>query len=174
MGLIIPKTYVAEIAGPLVFLAGPIREAPNWQDYAATFLLSKEPDLTVASPRRGKRNPIFRYLLEGDENHFSRQREWERHYLDLASKRGAILFWLPGETLHECSKAYGAMTRLELGQVMTASRIVDFVNFCVGSDGEFSELNTIKYDLSLDAPDKFVFNTLEETCREALRLAVGK
>lgn len=45
------------------------------------------------------------------------------------------------------------------------------MRFCVGSDGKFSELHTIEYDLKLDAPDKKIFKTLEETCIEALRLA---
>ncbi len=32
--VIIPKTYVKEVQTSLIFLAGPIRGAPNWQDEA--------------------------------------------------------------------------------------------------------------------------------------------
>jgi len=45
------------------------------------------------------------------------------------------------------------------------------VRFCVGSDGNFPDLHTIAYDLKLDAPDKDIKKTLEETCAEALRIA---
>lgn len=169
--VIIPNTYVSDLKTPLIFLAGPIRGAPNWQDKAVEFLLSQEPNLIVASPRRGIRNKIAPYIAKGDENHFSRQREWERYYLDIASKTGAIMFWLPGEKNHKCSKVYGATTRVELGQWMTAYRYDKSTRFCVGSDGNFHELRTIEYDLKMDAPEKEIKKTLNETCIEALRLA---
>lgn len=169
--LIIPKTYIQKIDVPLIFLAGPIRGAPNWQDNAVTILLEKEKNLMIASPRRGIREAIAQYVVNGDDAYFPRQRAWERHYLDLAAKTGAILFWLPGEVEHKCEKAYGAMTRVELGQWMTKSKQDKSVRWCIGSDGKFSELNTLLYDLSLDAPEKEVKKTLEETCAEALLLA---
>ena len=172
--MIIPKTYIAEISQPLIFLAGPIRGAPNWQDDAACFILSKNPDILVASPRRGFRDRIAGYIIEGEQNYFPRQRAWERHYLDLASKKekkGAIMFWLPEEVEHSCGKAYGAMTRVEIGQCMTRYAYDKSVRFCVGSDGRFSELDTIAYDLSIDAPDKDIKKTLEEACNEALRIS---
>ena len=92
--------------------------------------------------------------------------------MNLASKKGAILFWLPGEEKHDCQKVYGAMTRIELGQWMTNHRYNNSVKFCIGTDGKFPEMNTIKYDLSLDVPDKKIFNSLEETCEEALLLTL--
>jgi hypothetical protein len=166
-GLIIPKIYI-ENPGTLIFLAGPIRGAPNWQDKAAKMLLSKDPRLTIFSPRRGVRPEIEPFILKGDENYFERQRICERYYLKIAKVR---LFWLPGEIEHNCSKSYGAMTRLEFGQVMTNYKYNPSAEFCVGSDGNFSELGTIKVDLKIDAPNKKVIETLEETCEEALRLA---
>mgnify|MGYP001583684757 FL=1 len=117
--LIIPKTYVQELVLPLIFLAGPIRSAPNWQNEAIDLLFSQKPNLVIASPRRGVRDKIAPYIITGDETYFSRQRAWERHYLDIASKTGAILFWLPCEVEHDCQKVYGAMTRVEIGQWMT-------------------------------------------------------
>ncbi len=170
--LIIPKTYVKDLDAPLIFLAGPIRSAPNWQDETIKILFSQKSDLIIASPRRGVRNEIAEYIIEGNENYFPRQRAWERHYLKLASKKGAILFWLPGEEKHDCQKVYGAMTRIELGQWMTNYRHDNSVKFCVGSDGKFPEMEIIEYDLSLDSPNKKIFKTLEETCVEALRLAL--
>ncbi len=171
--VIIPKTYVENIEAPLIFLAGPIRSAPNWQDKAIEILLNQNTELVIASPRRGIRDEIAPYIKTGDENYFPRQRAWERHYLDLASKTGAILFWLPGEEEHNCEKAYGAMTRVEIGQWMSNYKNNNSIRFCVGSDGNFSELGTIKYDLDLDAPNKKIHDSLESTCNEALKLTFG-
>ena len=63
------------------------------------------------------------------------------------------------------------MTRLELGQWMTRYYFDKNVRFCIGSDSQFPELNTVEFDLKMDAPDKDIKKTLEETCAEALRLA---
>jgi len=168
--LIIPKIYVKDLDAPLIFLAGPIRSAPNWQDEAVKILSEHESNLIIVSPRRGIRKEISKYIIEGNENYFPRQRAWERHYLDIASKKGAILFWLPRRKSLFSRKVYGAMTRVELGEWMTNYRYDNSVRFCIGSDGKFSELDTIKYDLSLDAPRR-ITNTLEETCAEAVKLA---
>ncbi len=168
--VIIPKTYVKDLDKPLIFLAGPIRGAPLWQDEAIKYLLSKNSNIIIASPRREARDSFVDSIIKGDETFFERQRAWERHYLDIASKSGVILFWLPQETQHDCKKSYGAMTRLELGQWITRYNLDNSIRFCIGSDGKFSELNTIAYDLKLDAPYKEIFSTLKETCDEALRL----
>jgi hypothetical protein len=172
--VIIPKTYVKQIDAPPIFLAGPIGSAPNWHDRAIEYLFSKAPELVIASPKRGVRDKIAQYIATGDESYFQRQRAWERHYLDIASKTGAIMFWMPGEEKHNCQKVYGAMTRLELGEWITRYNVDKTVRVCFGSDGNFPELHTIVYDLSVDAPDKEIKNTLEKTCDEALRLAFGK
>ena len=63
------------------------------------------------------------------------------------------------------------MTRVELGQWMTNYRHNPEVRFCIGSDGEFPELETIRYDLHLDTPHKEIKKSLEETCAEAVMLA---
>jgi hypothetical protein len=169
-GVIIPKDFISEIHNPLIFLAGPIRSAPNWQDDVIEILFGLEPSLTIVSPRRGVRENLQKFLLKGDATHFHRQRAWERYYLSYAAHHGAILFWLPTEEVHDCNKVYGAMTRLELGQWMTNYRHDPTVRFCVGSDGGFPELNTIEYDLQLDAPNHKIYVNLEETCQKALDL----
>lgn len=170
--LILPNTYVETDDRPLIFLAGPIRSAPNWQDEAITYLFSRNEDLIIASPRRGVRDGIAPFVARGDDTYFSRQRAWERHYLKIAQskkeKRGAIMFWLPGEEEHNCEKVYGAMTRLELGQAFSDYKHDNSNRFVIGSDGKFPEINTIAFDLRIDAPGKAMFNTLEATCDGAL------
>jgi hypothetical protein len=169
--LIIPKTYVLELRTPVIFLAGPVLSAPNWQDEAVKILSEHESGLIIVSPRRGIRNEIAKYVATGDKNYFPRQRAWERHYLDIASKIGCIMFWLPGEQIHNCNKVYGSTTRLELGEWITNYRYDNSVRFCIGSDGNFPDLDIIEYDLSLDAYHKIISKSLEETCEEAFRIA---
>ncbi|MBR9681970.1 MAG: hypothetical protein GOV00_04195 [Candidatus Altiarchaeota archaeon] len=169
--VLIPKTYVQTIEGPLIFLAGPILGAPNWQDKAIELLFSQQSELTVVSPRRGIRREIAPYILRGDETYFERQREWERHYMDIAAETGAIMFWLPGEKKHDCKKVYGATTRFEIGEWKTRYQLDNNVRLCFGSDGKFPELRVIEYDLQVALPNKTINKTLEETCAEALQLA---
>ena len=169
--LIIPKSYVSELNVPLIFLAGPIKGAPDWQNDAINILFSQESNLAIASPKKDIGNHLLKYIAAGDNDYFQRQRAWERHYLDIAAKTGAILFWLPGEKEHNCHKVYGAMTRLELGQWMTNYKHNQSVRLCLGTDGKFPEMKTISYDLSLDAPNLSINMSLEETCRDALSLA---
>jgi hypothetical protein len=175
--LILPNTFVPEgnapdaLKGPVIYLAGPIRSAPPWQDDAIHLLLALDPDVMIASPRKEIEAGLARYVATGDEVLFSRQRAWERHYMDKASKTGALLFWLPGEARHDCNKVYGAMTRLELGQWMTNYRHDHAVRFLVGSDGKFPELDTIMYDLMIDAPEKGIIRELDTLCEAAVTLA---
>jgi hypothetical protein len=168
--LILPNHEI-EVTKPVIFLAGPIRSAPEWQEEAIKYLLTnfKNLDFNIASPTRETKIG-GEYLLPGEKK-FLRQRAWERHYLNLAADNGAILFWLPGEATHDCNKVYGAITRMELGQWMTNYRHDPSKKVCFGTDGKFPEMRTIEYDLELDCPDKKIFGTLEETCNEAIRLA---
>ncbi len=172
--VIVPNTYVKKVQAPLIFLAGPVKNAPNWRDVAIKFILSQDQEVVVADPRKKVSRISKQHLLDGEDGFFPIQRAWERHYLDVASRTGAILFWLPKAKTHDCRKAYGANTRLELGECITNYRHDRSVRFCLGSDGSFEGLDRISYDLSLDAPDKIILGSLEDTCLEALRLALKK
>ena len=59
-GLIVPKYYLAHV-GRLIFLAGPIKGAPNWQDNAIELILDLEPSLFIASPRWEVSDKISKY-----------------------------------------------------------------------------------------------------------------
>mgnify|MGYP001563276918 CR=1 FL=1 len=93
-GILTSNTYVRDITEPVIFLAGPDTNAPDWHDEAIGYLFSHEKDLVIACPRRKIALAYSSLLLSSDEK-FPRARAWERHYLDLASKKGAIMFWLP-------------------------------------------------------------------------------
>lgn len=169
--VILANTYVKDIKRPLIYLAGPVRCAPKWQDEAIEVLVEAPHKVVIATPTTEVKESLKRYLMPGDKTHFERQRAWERHYLDIASRNGAIMFWLPGAEHHDCAKVYGVMTRLELGQWLTRHMHDKSVRLCIGTDGRFPEFDTIKYDISQDAPELEIKRSLKETCLEALRLS---
>src|SRR4051794_35861268 len=104
--LLLPALY-EPIAGPLVFLAGPIHGAPDWQSQAIAVLQGIAPALHIACPRRIRPTGPF---------NFNAQVDWETHHLRRAAEHGAILFWLASEVEHDCGRAYAQTTRFELGE----------------------------------------------------------
>ena len=70
--LIIPNNYIREIEHPLIFLAGPIKGAPNWQDEDIHFLFSQNKQLIIVLPRKGIRDRISDYIINGDKSYFER------------------------------------------------------------------------------------------------------
>ena len=171
-GIIIPKTYIKCIE-PLIFLAGPIKSAPKWRDEAVHIIASKNPNLFIASPDKRFGTDIQKYILSGNDNYFTRQREWEWHYQEIAAKNGSILFWFPKEEQHHCNKSYGLMTSNEFGHWTAVYNYNKSIKFCIGSDGKFPEWNTFLYDINRKVPDKRVFDTLEDTCEEAIKLTIN-
>ena len=93
------------VDGPLVYLAGPIEGAPDWQSEALERLLSLDPSLNVANPRRP--------LAPGEEL-ASEQIDWETGYLRRAEQHGAILFWMAAERDHVPWRAYAQVARAQL------------------------------------------------------------
>jgi len=178
-GLIIPKNYVETKQTPVIYLAGPIRSAPNWQDLTARTILEKNLELIVASPRReqdenGQKQYILseKYLLKGNLTKFKRQREWEREYMELAAEKGTLLFWLPKEENHSCEKAYGKITAFELGIWLQNYLQNPNLNIVLGTDGEFSEIRTILYDYETDAPQLPIYADLNTTIKNAIKKAI--
>ena len=173
-GILLPKTS-AQTNEPIIYLAGPILNAPEWQDEASLYILKKEPNIIIATPRSGIRDTIQPYIIteEQDKTKFPRQVAWEKEHLTIASRTGAILFWLPEQKkqLDEEEKVYGALTRVEIGQWMTEYKHDPRIHICFGTDGKFSEIDQIQWYLQQYAPDKKIHATLEETCDEAIRIA---
>jgi hypothetical protein len=170
--ILVPKAHVGDVEHPLVFLAGPIKGAPCWHHDAILHLLSYGRDITIATPGRIESVPTSCVEhVAYSKQVFPRQRTWELQYFERAMRDGVVLLWLPGELNHKCEKSYGAMTRMELGEVLVHHYYTRHTRFCIGSDGKFSELSTITYDLEHFAPATSLQMTLEATCREAIRIA---
>lgn len=171
--VILPNIY-REITEPLIYLGGPIIGAPKWHNQAIDILSSSDSDLIAAVPKK-RINPQSQIeILTGDEDHFKRNREWERYYMNEASKKGSIIFWLPKEENHNCHKPYASMSRYELGIWIARYVLDDDTRICVGAEEGFKDLDCIEFDISSDAPKLKVNRTLEETCQQAIKLACSK
>src|SRR5690242_6270198 len=97
-GTVLRPPHYSDMAGPIVFLAGPIQGAPDWQFEAVELLHAGDHRLNIASPRR----------LEAwnTGNDYNEQVDWETHHLRQAAREGVILFWLAREAEHRCDRAY--------------------------------------------------------------------
>ena len=121
---------------PVVFLAGPVQGAPNYQDRFARHILEQRPDVAVASPRRTVEDQA---LFDADE-----QVRWE-----IESRERAFMFhmgvtgiWLAAQEddpTYPAGRAYAQTTRIELGE--TVGRYVasgGVVRFEVGIDPAYT------------------------------------
>lgn len=103
-----PYSKIIDKGYKVVFLAGPIKGALNWQHEAIELLSNlwtedkAISDLVIADPRCKN--------WHGDFNH---QVDWETYNLIRAD---AILFWLAKEAEHDCGRSYAQTTRFELGE----------------------------------------------------------
>ena len=148
---------------PLVFLAGPVVGAPNWQVDAAARILSLDSEIYVASPRRQGVD------FETADPRFEEQVLWETYHLNMAGRNGVVLFWLVKEEVHLCDRPYGQTSRFELGEWKTKHELYK-AKLVVGIHPGFPGGEYIRYRLSMESPDVPLPTTLERTCEEAVRL----
>lgn len=151
---------IIETDGAIIFLAGPIQGAPDWQSDAARMIHEIDPTVIVASPRKDYLEGTFVY---------EKQVDWETHYLRKAGKEGVILFWLAGQTVQTPGRSYAQTTRFELAEwKMRHER--DGAKLVIGIDDGFGNARYIRRRFSQDAPSVVVTDTLVDTCREAVNL----
>jgi hypothetical protein len=103
-----PDSLVTNDLRPVIFLAGPIQGAPDWQSKVIDRIArtAGDIDLIICNPRAP--DP-----WHGD---FERQVDWELLHLERAARCGCILFWLASEEVHNCERAYAQTSRFELGE----------------------------------------------------------
>jgi hypothetical protein len=162
VGAILLPPEVVPVDGPLVFLAGPIQGAPDWQAEAIRWFVAEAPHVSVASPRRVYPPGAFEYAAQVD---------WETHYLRRAAERGAILFWLAREAVPAPGRCYAQTSRFELAEWKVRHER-DGVRLVVGLEEGFSGARYVRHRLARDCPAVPVVSWLEEACRAAA-LAVG-
>ena len=154
----------------LIFLAGPIQGARNWQKEASEIIekFAMENNiverLTIASPR-------WEHLANKVD--YETQVAWETEYLNKASKKGVILFWLEKEQEHYCDRAYAQTTRFELAEWKVKHEFAG-ANIVLGIDEKFTNRRYITIRFNQDCPDVKICKSLIDTCKEAVNFIVQK
>jgi len=158
---------------PVLYLAGPVRNAPKWHEKVIRTLLALNSELHVACPARQLSLDLMS-LVEPDSGHptFDRSADWENHYLDCAARNGVIMFWLPGEIEHKefTQKKYAHKTMLALGKWLEKAKMDPSIHLVIGTDGLFPEWSSISHQLEMDYPEVIVNTSLEDTVAKALRM----
>lgn len=171
----IRKNEKIETNLPIIFLAGPIRNAPKWQEAAIRIFLERNESLFIASPTRELGLDLMQLLEQGEfinYEAFSRQRAWEQYYLYSASKKGCIIFYLPKELEEKefSDKLYAHITMMEIGEWIARCKTDKKINIVIGTDGNFPEWSTIEFEIKSELPEVQICSSLKETIETALNL----
>ena len=159
--VILPPNSI-EVEGPIIFLAGPIRGAQDWQGEAIKIIHRINPQISIASPRRE--------YLDG-EFVYERQVDWETKYLRRSAKNGVILFWLSKEFEHDHGRAYAQTSRFELAEWKMRHEH-DGAKLVIGIEDGFTGARYIRRRFSQDCPNVLILNSLEDTCKKAVELTI--
>ncbi len=168
--LLTPKKYWPLENQPVIFLAGPLNSAPQWQRQASCMIFNRMKKVTVCSPR------MISHEEQGCDYTFTRQRAWERYYMDRAAEYGTILFWMPEVDPQHDYKGltYGATTRFELGEWMTRASLDKSINVEIGAQEGFNTIHTIAYDMQRLLPEKVLHTSLSSLVDAAIEHAGKK
>ena len=155
MELITPTSPVKNCFNKkIVFLAGPIKGAPDWQSQAVKDFA--DIDIYVANPRREN---VMNFNLD-------MQVDWESKFLALAD---VIMFWIPAKESDVAGRDYAQTSRFELAEWMakthynhTRKQVV------VGIDDAFFGKSYIVK--RLEAENVNVYHTYQETLKKVRSL----
>jgi len=147
--------------GSLVFIGGPIQNAPAWHEKAISTLEDLIPGVTVACPKRpaGVKKDF-------SQDKYEEQVDWETYYLNSSYMMGGILFWLPVQESRS-DRPYGQTTRFELGEWKTKFQVNPFP-FSVGIEPGFPNEKYLRRRLQQDCEPfgLVVKSSLKETCMD--------
>lgn len=181
MYLILPKTLPAleEYQRlPLFFLAGPVNGGGDWHVPMSNMLMKRFEHLLVVNPSRYENpHPFCEYRMKGAENQFTRQTDWERHFLDQAEEKwpsGCIIFWLACENKNnprQDGQPYARDTRGEIGEWRGRMMHNPHLRIVMGADSDFPGLSQIKRNFELALPSFKIYETMEEVVEQAVLIA---
>lgn len=107
-----PPTKVDIPTSPVIFLAGPIQGAPDWQSRAVHQISSfKDNDFWLCNPRRSEGTDKSKF-------DYYEQVSWELDQLTKARDYGAVIFWFAKQdpkVEYPAGRAYAQTTRFEMG-----------------------------------------------------------
>ena len=159
--LLLQPPEIIETDGVLIFLAGPIQGALDWQTKAASKIHELDPSIVVASPRKDYPEGTFVY---------EKQVDWETHFLRQAGRIGVIGFWLAAQTVETPGRAYAQTTRFELAEWKMRHEY-EGVKLTLGIEDGFGNARYIKRRFNQDCPDVSIADNLHGMCANAVDLA---
>jgi hypothetical protein len=177
MKILLPKRLyrIDPMYGPVFFLAGPVRGGGDWQARACREIQARLPQFYAALPCRYEvDHDLVPYCEQKWTAEFPRQLSWEREYLEIAAKRGCIVFWLPCQSLADprptADGPYGQDTYGELGEWRGRMMHDPRIRLVVGAEPGFPGLSQIKRNFRQALGILFpIYETLAETVEAALR-----
>jgi hypothetical protein len=157
---LIQPPEIVEIIEPIIFLAGPIQGAPDWQSEAATKIHDLDHSIVVASPRKDYPEGTFVY---------EKQVDWETHFLRKAAKLGVIAFWLAAQTTDTPGRSYAQTSRFELAEWKMRHEY-EGTRLTIGIDEGFGNARYIRRRFGQDCPEVTITDDLDEMCQNAVNL----
>jgi hypothetical protein len=155
---------IVEKDRPVIFLAGPVQGAPDWQSVAGRTIQDIDPSIIVASPRKNYPEGTFVY---------ERQVDWETRFLRVAGETGAIAFWLANQVEPTPGRAYGQTSRFEIGEWLVR-HIYTGAPLTVGFEEDFGNIRYFRHRFAKSAPDVKFTDNFEELCQNAVDLAQSR
>lgn len=146
---------------PLIFLAGPIQGAPDWQSEAIVLIQTAAPEIWIANPRRTYMDGSFVYEDQVD---------WETRHIRRAMEFGALIFWLAAPVVDHPDRAYAQTTRIEIAEAKVRHELLGG-NVVVGIEEGFSGERYIRRRWGQDAPGIPFRESLAATCEKAIEMA---
>ena len=158
--LVVQPPEIVDTPDNIIFLAGPIQGAPEWQTVAANLIHDIDTSVVVASPRKNYAPGEFVY---------PRQVDWETHFLRRAGRTGVVAFWLAAQTIETPGRAYAHTSRFELAEWKMKHEF-EGSRLTVGIEESFGNARYIRRRFSQDAPDVKITDSLKEMCENAVEL----
>ena len=158
--LLLTPPEIVQTDGPIIFLAGPIQGAPDWQSKATSIIHDINPSITVASPRRD--------YPEGTFVH-EKQVDWETYFLRKAGKTGVVAFWLAAQVEETPGRTYAQTSRFELAEWKMRHEY-EGAKLTIGIEDGFEDPRYIRRRFAQDCPDIIIANSLAGMCRKAVEL----
>ncbi len=158
--LVLTPPEIVDVDENVIFVAGPIQGAPDWQSEAIKIIHGIDSSIIVASPRKDYEPGTFVY---------EKQVDWETHFLRQAGKSGVVAFWLATQTIETPGRAYAQTTRFELAEWKIKHEYYG-AKLTIGIEDGFGNERYIRRRFEQDAPEVKIANTLEVMCVNAIEL----
>lgn len=180
MKIVLPNTYCESVdysCDPIFFFAGPVDGGGNWQQRCFKELQKHLSVFTAVIPCKYDANhSLTAYKVVGDEDRFSRQTLWERHYLQITAMRtnGCIIFWLACESKDNPRKdgsPYARDTYGELGEWRGRMMNNPNLHVVIGAEVGFPGLSQIRANFNGALKGEFcILTSLQETIMTAMSI----